>query len=346
MRKVLGIVAMLMVASAGVSSAGILSLDEGWNLKGTSCHVDVSTFKKEGIRILWKYENGEWEAWSPDSGIMALIDQLNIKTFSSIEPYEGFWVMAGAPIDVELCGSNDNGTEENEDKERFRSFLENANGKTVTFFEDEEVTCEVIYDGNSLSVVNCSDSDYDEDNVTVNWDNMTLITENGKVNKVVWADANSMCYNYRDDSGASRTGCVVINVPQPTDDEIRASLTEDSRVPFEYDPKEDDWKPVGICITYNDNGTVIYTDESGNVVSSCNYEVDNGSVAVTCNTDNGTITKEIKVISPFSLPEENATGSIVNIRFYAQDGTLKGWKDVISVKVEDCEEFWREYNKD
>ena len=346
MRKMLGIVAMLMVASAGVSSAGILSLDEGWNLKGTSCHIDVSTFRKEGIRILWKYENGEWEAWSPDSGIMALIDQLNIKTFSSIEPYEGFWVMAGAPIDVELCGSNDNGTEENEDRERLRSFLQNADGKTVTFFEDEEVTCNTNYNDeeDTFSITGCSDPAYNGD-VTVNWSTMTLVGEDVEA-KVVWADANSMCYNYRDDSGTYRTGCVVINVPQPTDDEIRASLTEDSRVPFEYDPKEDDWKPVGICITYNDNGTVIYTDENGDVVSSCNYEVDNGSVGVTCDTDNGTIVKKAKAISPFSLPEENATGSIVNIGFYAPDGTLKGWRNVISVKVEECEEFWREYNRD
>lgn len=341
MRKLLGIVATLMVASAGVSSAGILSLDKGWNLKGTSCHVDVSTFKKEGVRILWKYKNGEWEAWSPDNSIMALINQLNIKTFSSIEPYEGFWVMAGAPIDVELCNSNDNGTEKNEDRERLRSFLQNANGKIVTFFEDEEVTCEVAYDANSLSVINCSNPDYNENNVTVDWNNIALVMGDGEVNKVVWADDNSMCYNYRDDSGISKTGCVVINVSQPTDDEIRAGLTEGSRVPFEYDPEKDDWKPVGICITYNNNGTVTYTDKSGNVVGSCNYEVNNGFVDVTCNTSNGTIIKKAKAVSFISLPEENATGSIVNIRFYTPDGTLRGWKDVISVKVEKCEEFWK-----
>ena len=276
-----------------------------------------------------------------------------------IEPFDGFWVKTTSPVEVEFCDvvfnpsgdneaipSDETSTKEDEDFKNLLSanlsnFLKIANGQTVTIFEDKEVTCKFVYDGNStLSVVDCSDPDYNGD-ATIDWNKLELVYSDGS-DKIVWVDNNTLCVNYEED-GTSRTGCAVINVPQPTDDEILTGLTQGSRVPFRYNPEIAGWEPVGVCLTYNDNGTVVYKDENNNVVGVCNYAVDNGTVVITCDTDKGIIVKKAKTISSFALPEEDVTGNIVNIKFYAPDGTLGNWVNVISIKVEDCEKFWEEY---
>jgi hypothetical protein len=344
---------------AGSSMAGTVYLEEGWNLKGSSCSMNVpAVFDKPGIVTVWKWKDDKWQVWSPDESLMEIIEkyvaQGSVEILENIEPYDGFWINTNQPVYVDFCDvvsvpSNESPVEEDENFKNLllanlSNFLKIANGQTVTIFEGDEVTCKFVYDGNStLSLVDCSDPDNDG-NLTIDWDKLEIISDSN-ADEIVWADNNTLCVNYEKD-GIYRTSCAVINVPQPTDDEILTGLTQGSRVPFWYNPEIADWEPVGVCLTYYDNGTVVYKDENNNVVDVCNYVVDNGTVVITCDTDNGTIVKKAKAISPFTISEENATGNIINIKFYAPDGTLGKWTNVISIKVENCEDFWTEYGEE
>ena len=226
------------------------------------------------------------------------------------------------------------------------NFLSNADGKQITIFDENETTClltTAIDDSNntiSFSLANCTYEEYNG--------NGTLVVENGTVaildddgiyNKVVFADNNTLCVDYEEE-GNYLTSCMVINVPQADDEEIMSDLTNGSRVSFVYNPEIAAWESTGICTTYYDNGTVVYKDEENDVTKICNYTVENGTVVTTCETDNGTIVKKAKAIGSFTIPEDNTTCKIVNIKLYnLEDGNLLGWMNIISVKVENysCE---------
>ncbi|WP_459897284.1 hypothetical protein [Desulfurobacterium crinifex] len=279
---------------------------------------------------------------------MSLIQQYGIDSFTSIRPYEGFWIKTIQPVSVEFCsitGTTDNASEEG--FEEFISpnipvFLNGANGRVITIFEDEAITCQFQYDGNrTFTLTNCSNPEFEG---TGTLDNMTIVDDDGNYHQIVWADNNTLCVNY-EENGIYRTSCAVINVPQPTDEEILAGLTNGSRVGFWYNPEIADWEPTGICSTYYDNGTVVYRNDENNIVGICTYTVEDGTLVTTCETENGTITKVGKAISPFALPEEGVYGKIVNGKFYV-NGELVKWGNFISIQVESCEQFWEEFNEE
>lgn len=355
MRKLLSMTLLSTLLMTGSSIAGTVYLEEGWNLKGSSCSMNVpAVFDKPEIVTVWKWKDNKWYVWSPDENLMQVIEkyvaQGNVGILEEIEPYDGFWVYTNQPVYVDFCDivSNDAINETDEGLEEFISsnipvFLNNANGKVVTIFEDEAVTCQLQYDGNgTFTFTNCSVPEFEG---TDTLENMTIVDDDGNYHKIVWVDNNTLCVNYEEE-GNYQTGCAVIDVPQPADGEILAGLTQGSRVPFWYNPEIADWEPVGVCLTYYDNGTVVYKDENNNVVDVCDYAVDSGTVVITCDTDNGTFVKKARAISPFAIPEDNATGNVVNVKFYAPDGTLTKWTNVISIKVEDCGEFWAEYGEE
>ena len=339
-----------------------VEVSPGWNLAGTGKEIYLNEIDSNSIpwfgniSTVWKWEGNKWAVWSPDEKIMKIIekyaDKGSIEVLKNIEPYDGFWVKAKQAVYINFCGASPSpsGGFSNEDFKNLLmanllNFLKVANGQTVTIFEDEEIFCNFIYDGNStLSLTNCSNPDCNGE-YKIDWEKLEIVGKGDKkedIDKVVWADNNTLCVNY-EEGGIYRTSCAVINVPQLTDDEILTDLTQGSRVPLWYNPEVADWEPVGVCLTVYDNGTVVYEDKNNNVMNVCNYVVDNGTVVITCDKGGKTITKKSKIISFLNIPEENATGNVINVKFYDESGNLLDWEDIISIKVESCESFWEKY---
>jgi hypothetical protein len=64
-------------------------LSNGWNLKGATSVLDNTTFDKECIQVLWKYDpDNSWSGYSKNSTISNTITN----KFTSISIDEGFWV--------------------------------------------------------------------------------------------------------------------------------------------------------------------------------------------------------------------------------------------------------------
>jgi hypothetical protein len=74
-----------------------LYIQKGWNLKALPVdkEINANIFK---AKILWKYTNGKWEAYSSDKNTQQTIKKLEekgmLKTFNTIKPAEGFWIYA------------------------------------------------------------------------------------------------------------------------------------------------------------------------------------------------------------------------------------------------------------
>ena len=68
-----------------------------WNLVGTGTSVYAGELKNlSNVEIIWKYNNGKWEAYSPNPTIMEIIqsyaDKGSIGVLQQINSGEGFWV--------------------------------------------------------------------------------------------------------------------------------------------------------------------------------------------------------------------------------------------------------------
>jgi hypothetical protein len=358
MRKFLAVVSGVLIMSAlttGARSESVtVTLEKGWNLKGTSCFMNADAFNKDGITIVWKFKDGEWYAYSPSSTIRGIIQDYASKgmiggVIDEIEPFDGFWVKTTQDnVNIEFCGTTGggnyteggNGINDMEDFIRagVYSFFSNANGKAIpSFYEDEIIACNFSYDGGLQQVsYNCPDGD--SDTGTLDIDNL-IITWSDSKDKIVYADNNTLCVNYEDDEGEEDyvTECMAIDVPQSID----SAFLDGSHVPFHFDRGEGEWKPTGICVTYDANSqTVSAKDKDGNTVwGPCNYSVENGTVVINC--DNG-IRRIIKAISPFTAPDnDNVTGRFIHLEIYNDDHLVK-WDNLISVDVENCTQFWEE----
>lgn len=78
--------------------AGTITLNEGWNLKGTSENIDVNkTFSKNSVEAVWGYKNSKWECFFPNSKG----DYSKFKKLTSIQKGDGFWVLANEKTTIE-----------------------------------------------------------------------------------------------------------------------------------------------------------------------------------------------------------------------------------------------------
>ena len=89
--------------------ANTVNLNTGWNLIGSSESVDVSKISDPNVKIIWRWHNNQWQAYSNDSQINSLISQYNFTTFTVTDPNEGFWVYSVAPTSIEI-GDNTTAT--------------------------------------------------------------------------------------------------------------------------------------------------------------------------------------------------------------------------------------------
>lgn len=91
MKKLLSI-ALITVGFSTLINADTFYLQPGWNLVGSSDSIDVAEyFNNDDIKIVWRYENGEWQYYTPNPDVASMING-QYPTFSFTNPNEGFWV--------------------------------------------------------------------------------------------------------------------------------------------------------------------------------------------------------------------------------------------------------------
>ncbi len=75
-----------------ITKSTIDNLSSGWHLLGTSSIIsDLSIF--ESAEIVWSWNNGDWEAYSPLSAKQLLIeDSSSVGGLNQIEAGKGFWI--------------------------------------------------------------------------------------------------------------------------------------------------------------------------------------------------------------------------------------------------------------
>lgn len=80
-----------------------LNLKSGWNLvslKGDS-DVNMSQYLTDNsIQIVWKYENNNWQAYSPDPTISNTISNNQITPLTKLNIGDGFWVNSNTDINI------------------------------------------------------------------------------------------------------------------------------------------------------------------------------------------------------------------------------------------------------
>jgi len=73
----------------------ILNFSQGWNLCGIGNRIDVTSLKDaigSGIFVIWKWNNGDWQVWSPNRDLLLLLQAFGFDKFDFIESGEGFWI--------------------------------------------------------------------------------------------------------------------------------------------------------------------------------------------------------------------------------------------------------------
>ena len=88
-------------------SAATISLNPGWNLVGSTNSIDLSKdFNNSDIKVVWRWYNGEWQAFSPDENIRNLIQNKGFTLFTKTNPNDGFWVLTDNNININLENKN------------------------------------------------------------------------------------------------------------------------------------------------------------------------------------------------------------------------------------------------
>lgn len=91
-------------------SADIINIHPGWQLMGSPKDLNVKDLNLSGEKIIWIYDDfsKKWMAYSPNSDLMNKIKNLNIKTFSVIPKYKGFWIFSDDFINISINNSETN----------------------------------------------------------------------------------------------------------------------------------------------------------------------------------------------------------------------------------------------
>ena len=88
-------------------SATTIHLNVGWNLVGSTNSIDLSKdFNNSDIKVVWRWHNGEWQAFSPDENIKNLIQNKGFTLFTKTNQNEGFWVLTDNNVNINLGNEN------------------------------------------------------------------------------------------------------------------------------------------------------------------------------------------------------------------------------------------------
>jgi hypothetical protein len=94
---------LLSVATATLLGAQTLKLNKGWNLKGTSNNIEVSSLDNKCIETVWTFTNNKWKIYSPKESIQEKINNNNdLEMISKIEFNNGFWLKSNEQCQLDL----------------------------------------------------------------------------------------------------------------------------------------------------------------------------------------------------------------------------------------------------
>jgi len=82
-----------------------LTYPKGWSLKALPTTGTVNATAFSNIVSLWKYNDGKWSAYAPNSSDMQMITDLSIDSLSSVTATEGFWINATDASSIDVNGS-------------------------------------------------------------------------------------------------------------------------------------------------------------------------------------------------------------------------------------------------
>jgi hypothetical protein len=83
--------------------ADTLSLQQGWNLKGTSNSLDIESLTDTCVETVWKFSNNKWQAYSTKATTKEAIESSeSIDSISSIANNDGFWILTNTNCDVTI----------------------------------------------------------------------------------------------------------------------------------------------------------------------------------------------------------------------------------------------------
>lgn len=91
------------ITNGTIPTDTVINLAGGWqlvSLKNNSTVSVASVFNDTKVATVWKYTDGGWEAYSPDTDLMKTITDAGISKLDTIDPGEGFWVNASDTKDV------------------------------------------------------------------------------------------------------------------------------------------------------------------------------------------------------------------------------------------------------
>ncbi len=137
-------------------------LSQGWNLKGTSTVLDSSTFNKECIEVLWKYDTDN--SWSGYSNNQVISNTITNK-FTTINTEEGFWVKTTADCTLDPETTSSTTTEKTSDNNTVTT-----SGETVVDVNDYNSN-KTIEDKKSeeILIVECMDQRVLDDDLYIKY---------------------------------------------------------------------------------------------------------------------------------------------------------------------------------
>lgn len=75
-----------------------MRLEQGWSLRGLGADANVTESKWNALfgsaKIIWKYKDGAWRAYSSFDAIKGAINAKSITSFDTISAGEGFWIQS------------------------------------------------------------------------------------------------------------------------------------------------------------------------------------------------------------------------------------------------------------
>lgn len=200
-----------------------------------------------------------------------------------------------------------------------KSFFANADGKTITFYSDQVVTCTLsTTNDTSFTLTDCSDPEYNGGGtVTETDEGVIIVDDTSGTNKVVYVDNNTIMVNFYDDElGYYVTESVVITPANETytDDDLK-SIIDGSWKIFAYNSEMDGWSFIGKCLTFNSTNNTLTISYSNGTSQSLSYSLENGTV--------NSVSTIINAVNDSAL--------VVN---YVKDGS---YNNPIWIRVDSCQ---------
>ena len=266
--------------SAGLFSMGIadtFNLKAGWNLIGSSNSVNVAKdFNKSNVIIVWRWDNGKWEYFTPDNTIKTIfVNKYN--TFTNTLPNEGFWVMVSNNLTIKDVVNEENISDVNQTETGYVTGpvdnLENYLIDKPTKFELSDIA------GKNFVYV----GDLKDANITFNEDGNGTLIYNGKEFKLVYDNGIIKEYNLTSAKElvtykkikSDENGTIVLATFDNKFKTLDGWLVKENFIDantLKYPMKFYD--QMGNVITFEGNGTVI---KDG---ISYNYDVENGKLVI------------------------------------------------------------------